>query len=362
MRIETRTGIVALSALVLSGEALAEWRCDCTRIVGSCAATATVAESFVEVTSTAAQCSRVDYFVDGVPLVALVVDGTERQDWLASSDDPSVIVQSCQVCLDNTGEPNPPEFASSLYSDEGVTLMVEVLPTYPPAALADGIEGYVEVSFTVTPDGIVTAPEVTAAEPEGVFEVAALNALSRWRYTRDASGETTPMTDRIEFSLENALLALRPDATAASRAAAASETSSNGCIHEETRYDFGATIDVSLINACAEPLIVYSCAAGTGTYRDRWTCRNPERSGVVLGSSAPAASRAQPAPDELDSLSSVDRLEISRAPNGEYWWLACEVGDARCRGDGREWVRSLDGQVATIDPQARTRARLARSF
>ena len=93
MRVHPGTGIVALSALMCSGQALAEWRCDCTSIVDSCAATATVQDSFIEVTSNTAQCSRVDYFVDGTPLVALVVDGAERQDWISESATPSIIIQ-----------------------------------------------------------------------------------------------------------------------------------------------------------------------------------------------------------------------------------------------------------------------------
>jgi hypothetical protein len=56
------------------------------------------------------------------------------------------------------------------------------------------------------------------------------------------------------------------------------------------------------------------------------------------------------------------RLELSRAPNSEYWWLACGVDDTGCQSEGRQWVRSLNQQTATIDPQDRTRARLARSY
>jgi len=106
---------------------------------------------------------------------------------------------------------------------------------------------------------------------------------------------------------------------------------------------FGATVDISLVNACDEPLFVYSCAAGTGRDRNLWVCRDPESAGVA------------------EALS-TGRLEITRAPNGEYWWLACAVDDTACRSDGRQWVRSTDRQSANVDPQDRTRARLARSF
>ena len=122
MRVHPRAGFVALSAMVFAGQAQAEWRCDCTSIVNSCAATATVQDSFIEVTSNTEQCSRVDYFVDGTPLVALVVDGVERQDWISQSATPSIIIQSCQVCLDNASAEEPLPFASSLFSDGEPTL------------------------------------------------------------------------------------------------------------------------------------------------------------------------------------------------------------------------------------------------
>ncbi|MGD8339516.1 MAG: energy transducer TonB [Gammaproteobacteria bacterium] len=361
MRVHPGTGIIALSALVFSGEALAEWRCDCTSIIGSCAATATVQESFIEVTSNTEQCSRVDYFVDGTPLVALVTEGVERQDWISQSATPAVIIQSCQVCLDNAAADEPPPFASSLLSEGEPTLLVEVLPAYPPEALVAGIEGVVEVRFNVTPEGTVSDAEIVSSDPAGVFEEAALTALSGWRYTRDAGGETASLTETIEFNLSGALLALRPTAAASTRAAAPGERIRNGCVQEDSRYDFGGSIDVSLVNACSEPLIVYSCAAGTGPYRDRWTCQSQEGTGTALAPSA-TGERAATARAGMQDRTAVSRFEISRAPNSEYWWLACAVDDTACRSDGQEWVRSLDGQIAAIDPQARTRARLARSF
>jgi protein TonB len=40
----------------------------------------------------------------------------------------------------------------------------------------------VELEFTVTPDGKVTDIQVQTAEPRGVFEQAAIDALSQSRY------------------------------------------------------------------------------------------------------------------------------------------------------------------------------------
>jgi TonB family protein len=53
---------------------------------------------------------------------------------------------------------------------------------YPPDAQARRLSGSVELEFTVTPDGKVTDIQVQSAEPPGVFEQAAIDALSQSSY------------------------------------------------------------------------------------------------------------------------------------------------------------------------------------
>jgi protein TonB len=60
--------------------------------------------------------------------------------------------------------------------------IVKVAPIYPRRALSRGIEGYVIVEFTVTPQGTVVSPEVVEAEPEGIFERAAMDAAKKFKY------------------------------------------------------------------------------------------------------------------------------------------------------------------------------------
>jgi TonB family protein len=348
MRVDSRAGIAALAALFFGGHALAQSRCDCTRIVGNCQAQAQVQNSFIEVTSNTPQCSRVDYVVDGTPFVTLVTDGTAQEQRAAANQSSSVIVQACQVCFDNSTAAATTAFGAGLQAEGEVSPLIQVSPTYPPAALAAGTEGYVEVRFKVDLEGMVTEPEVVASEPAGVFDDAAIAAVSRWRFTHPA-GEPQTRTERIDFTLDDALFSLRPGADrppagAAPQAPETGATRRNRCIQEETRNVAGAGIEIGLVNACDEPLLVYSCAAGTGPDLDLWVCRDPERSSTV------------------QALPAAGRLEIMRAPNGEYWWLACAVDDAACRSDGSQWVRSTDRQSASVDPQDRTRARLARSF
>jgi TonB family protein len=57
-----------------------------------------------------------------------------------------------------------------------------IAPSYPVRAREHGTEGWVELDFIVTKDGTTRDPRVKAAEPAGVFDRAALDAVRRWRY------------------------------------------------------------------------------------------------------------------------------------------------------------------------------------
>ena len=71
----------------------------------------------------------------------------------------------------------------NLDSNDGDYLpIVKVAAVYPRRAQARGIEGFVVVEFTVTKTGAVTSPTVIHAEPEGVFDRAALDAVVKFKY------------------------------------------------------------------------------------------------------------------------------------------------------------------------------------
>jgi len=50
--------------------------------------------------------------------------------------------------------------------------------TYPARALRAGVEGWVEIGFTVNPDGSVDNVKVLNANPPRTFEQAAIKALA----------------------------------------------------------------------------------------------------------------------------------------------------------------------------------------
>lgn len=78
-------------------------------------------------------------------------------------------------------------------------------PVYPPDALRNGVEGRVELAFTVTETGSVRDIEIVEARPSGVFDAAATQALAQWRFRpRLVNGQ--PVAQRsvvtLRFSVE----------------------------------------------------------------------------------------------------------------------------------------------------------------
>lgn len=57
-----------------------------------------------------------------------------------------------------------------------------VAPTYPLRARERATQGWVNLEYTVDKDGTTRDPSVKAAEPAGVFDRAAMDAVKRWRY------------------------------------------------------------------------------------------------------------------------------------------------------------------------------------
>ena len=67
-------------------------------------------------------------------------------------------------------------------SDRDILPLVRVDPEYPARAKQQGIEGWVELKFTISPAGTVQDAVVTAANPSFIFDRAALQAVRKWRY------------------------------------------------------------------------------------------------------------------------------------------------------------------------------------
>ena len=95
-------------------------------------------------------------------------------------------------------------FMANVITASQLTLVKSVQPPYPPKAEKTGVEGWVELDFTVTETGTVQDVAVDAAKPPGVFEAAATAALLQWRFkplVRDAKTVATRARIRIRFAL-----------------------------------------------------------------------------------------------------------------------------------------------------------------
>ncbi len=86
--------------------------------------------------------------------------------------------------------------------------IVLIIPIYPVAAAREGLEGWVQLRFSVDAAGTVTDIEVIAAQPQRVFEQEAIRALKRWKYqpsTLDgAAAARTGLQVQLDFNLDGA--------------------------------------------------------------------------------------------------------------------------------------------------------------
>ena len=86
------------------------------------------------------------------------------------------------------------------------TRLTKVDPVYPEDALANGIEGEVELAFKVNIRGNPKKIKVIRSEPPGVFDKAAIKALKQWKFearTRAGKETRTDETETIVFRLED---------------------------------------------------------------------------------------------------------------------------------------------------------------
>jgi protein TonB len=92
-------------------------------------------------------------------------------------------------------------------SDTDVVPIVRVQPQYPLRASERGIEGWVEVEFTISKLGTVKNPMVLNSHPSSIFDRAALKAIKKWKYNpkiEDGEPMERPgIKVRLKFDLSN---------------------------------------------------------------------------------------------------------------------------------------------------------------
>ncbi len=96
------------------------------------------------------------------------------------------------------------KFLADVVAANQLELLKSVQPVYPNKAQQRALEGWVELDFTVDDSGAVQDIGVRAASPPGVFDQAAIGALSQWRYkpvVRDGKPVSQRARIRIRFAL-----------------------------------------------------------------------------------------------------------------------------------------------------------------
>ncbi|WP_165725208.1 energy transducer TonB [Pseudoalteromonas sp. SA25] len=89
------------------------------------------------------------------------------------------------------------------------TPIVRINPKYPTTAARDGIEGWVQLSFGISPTGEVIDPVVINAEPKRTFDREAIRAIKRWKYRpkviEGVAQLQTGQTVQLDFKLDNSI-------------------------------------------------------------------------------------------------------------------------------------------------------------
>jgi periplasmic protein TonB len=103
-----------------------------------------------------------------------------------------------QPAADNT----PAPAADAIIPEGSLTRVQFERPVYPEDALSRGINGWVDLEFTVTAEGKVTNIVTLTSEPRGVFDHAARSALAGSRYrpmVRDGVPTAVRTRIRVRF-------------------------------------------------------------------------------------------------------------------------------------------------------------------
>jgi TonB family protein len=105
-----------------------------------------------------------------------------------------------QAEKDLTGAREANQLATSIVSANALERTRTVQPVYPESARKRGIEGWVELAFTVTPSGTVEDVEVRNASPANVFDDAAVRAVRGWRFKPvERNGEKVPQRAMVRL-------------------------------------------------------------------------------------------------------------------------------------------------------------------
>jgi len=133
-------------------------------------------------------------------------DYTGAKRWLAETREAGTDETSIStVEHDMTATQETTRHATEIVSAANLELVKYVPPVFPVAAREHGSSGWVEVQFLVKANGSVSDVIITGAEPVGLFEQAAVDAVRKWRYQPvERNGHATDQRARLrmKFALD----------------------------------------------------------------------------------------------------------------------------------------------------------------
>lgn len=134
------------------------------------------------------------------PQLRIIAESPRAQANLFEIGAPTIAVPISTGGVPLIGQWSPGDLASQ----GDVVPIVRTEPQWPREALIERTEGWVEVEFTILPDGTVEDPVVTASEPPRLFDRSARRAILRWKFKpRIIDGEAVARraTQRIDYVL-----------------------------------------------------------------------------------------------------------------------------------------------------------------
>jgi TonB family protein len=124
---------------------------------------------------------------------------TEAHD--AGADDSGI----AEVNRDLANAQDPAKRAPEIIPAGSLQRTRYVEPDFPTNARTRGLSGWVDVQFTIRSDGTTADVSIAGAEPVGVFEQAAMDAVKKWHYrpvVRDGQTVDQLVRIRVRFNLQ----------------------------------------------------------------------------------------------------------------------------------------------------------------
>ena len=153
--------------------------------------------------------------LDEAQAAAKTQDIAGARHWLAEAQAagaaaPAIAAVEAELPTTPSAPSAAPSAASGASADGGyisattLTRTRYVPPQYPLSAREKGMEGWVDVTFLVNADGTVSEAAIVGAQPVGIFEQSALEAVRRWRY-QPVMHDGAPVTQRARVRLRFAV-------------------------------------------------------------------------------------------------------------------------------------------------------------